>query len=189
MGRKKKNARSGVHGRKIHVNKYINQRGKTKECRKSVVSWQPASKEAPFVEMPTYQWPTTRTPKQYEVWFAELGDHSGTSVQSGTRPVLVISNDAANRNSPVITVIPLSSKLKKLELPVHIVITAEDCKMLRNEHLEESVLLVEQITTIDKVVLFNRLCQVTSVQKRHEIETAVTKQFAMQASARWEAQV
>lgn len=70
MGRKKKNARHSVHGRKIHVNKYINQCGKTKKCRKSAVSWRPASKETPFNDMPTYQWPTVRTPKQYEVWFA-----------------------------------------------------------------------------------------------------------------------
>lgn len=188
MGRKKKNARPREHGRKIHINKYINQRGKTKKCRKSAVSWQPASKETPFNEMPTYQWPTTRTTKQYEIWFAELGDHAGTSVQSGTRPVLVISNDVANRNSPVITVIPLSSKLKKLELPVHIVLTEKECEMLRDEHLEDSILLVEQITTIDKVVLFNRLCQVVSVQKKYEIEAAVKKQFAMRASARREAQ-
>ena len=166
MGRKKKNARHSVHGRKIHVNKYINQCGKTKKCRKSAVSWRPASKETPFNDMPTYQWPTVRTPKQYEVWFAELGDHSGTSVQSGTRPVLVISNDVANRNSPVVTVIPLSSKLKKLELPVHIVLTEKECEMLRDEHLEDSILLVEQITTIDKMVLFNRLCYVGSVQKK-----------------------
>ena len=169
MGRKKKNARHSVHGRKIHVNKYINQCGKTKKCRKSAVSWRPASKETPFNDMPTYQWPTVRTPKQYEVWFAELGDHSGTSVQSGTLPVLVISNDVANRNSPVITVIPLSSKLKKLELPVHIVLTEKECEMLRDEHLEDSILLVEQITTIDKLVLFNRFCCVVSVQKKYEI--------------------
>lgn len=193
MGRKKSNARPVAHGRKIHVNKYINQRGKTKQCRKSAASWKPAPKETPFHEMPTYQWPTTRTPKQYEIWFAELGDHYGTSVQSGNRPVLVISNDVANRNSPIITVIPLSSKLKKLELPVHVVLTEKDCEMLRDEHLEDSILLVEQITTIDKVVLFNRLCRVTSIQKKREIEAAVTKQFAMASthganSARGEAQ-
>ena len=46
MGRKKKNARHSVHGRKIHVNKYINRRGKTKKCRKSAVFWQPAQKES-----------------------------------------------------------------------------------------------------------------------------------------------
>ena len=188
MGRKKSNARPVAHGRKIHVNKYINQRGKTKQCRKSAASWKPAPKETPFHEMPTYQWPTIRTPKQYEIWFAELGNHYGTSVQSGNRPVLVISNDMANRNSPIITVIPMSSKLKKLELPVHIPVTGKDCEMLRDEELEESILLVEQITTIDKMVLCNRLCRVTSARKKQEIEAAVKKQFAMQACTGREAQ-
>ncbi len=80
--------------------------------------------------------------------------------------MLVISNDMANRNSPIITVIPMSSKLKKLELPVHIPVTGRDCEMLRDEGLEESILLVEQITTIDKLVLCNRLCRVTSTKKK-----------------------
>lgn len=187
MGRKKSNARTLPHGRKVHVNKYINKRGKTKE--KATVSRQTASKKMPCLETLPIQWlPTMRTPKQYEIWFAELGDHYGTSVQSGNRPVLVISNDVANRNSPIITVIPLSSKLKKLELPVHIVLNEGDCEMLRNEHLEDSILLVEQITTIDKMALSNRFCCVTSTQKKHEIEAAVTTQFAMRASTRGEAQ-
>ena len=142
MGRKKKNARSAAHGRKIHVNKYINQRGKTK--KRAVVSCQPAPNRVPIQEMPLTRWPVPKIPKQYEIWFAELGNHYGTSVQSGNRPVLVISNDMANRNSPIITVIPMSSKLKKLELPVHIPVTGRDCEMLRDEGLEESILLVEQ---------------------------------------------
>lgn len=94
----------------------------------------------------------------------------------------------ANRNSPIITVIPMSSKLKKLELPVHIPVTGRDCEMLRDEGLEESILLVEQITTIDKMVLCNRLCRVTSAKKKQEIEAAVKKQFAMQACMGREAQ-
>ena len=185
MGRKKKNARSAAHGRKIHVNKYINQR-KTK--KRAVVSCQPAPNRVPIQEMPLTRWPVPKIPKQYEIWFAELGDHYGTSVQSGNRPVLVISNDMANRNSPIITVIPMSSKLKKLELPVHIPVTGRDCEMLRDEGLEESILLVEQITTIDKMVLCNRLCRVTSAKKKQEIEAAVKKQFAMQACMGREAQ-
>jgi mRNA interferase MazF len=142
----------------------------------------------PIQEMPLTRWPVPKIPKQYEIWFAELGDHYGTSVQSGNRPVLVISNDMANRNSPIITVIPMSSKLKKLELPVHIPVTGRDCEMLRDEGLEESILLVEQITTIDKMVLCNRLCRVTSAKKKQEIEAAVKKQFAMQACMGREAQ-
>lgn len=186
MGRKKKNARSAAHGRKIHVNKYINQRGKTK--KRAVASCQPAPNRVPIQEMSLTRWPVPKIPKQYEIWFAELGNHYGTSVQSGNRPVLVISNDMANRNSPIITVIPMSSKLKKLELPVHIPVTGRDCEMLRDEGLEESILLVEQITTIDKMVLCNRLCRVTSAKKKQEIEAAVKKQFAMQACMGREAQ-
>ena len=56
------------------------------------------------------------------------------------------------------------------------------------EGLEESILLVEQITTIDKMVLCNRLCRVTSAKKKQEIEAAVKKQFAMQACMGREAQ-
>ena len=188
MGRKKSNARPIERGRKIHVNKYINQRGKTKPHRRSEASCKLTSKEPQFYELPADQWPATKIPKQYEIWFAELGNHYGTSVQSGNRPVLVISNDMAHRHSPIIPVIPRSSKLKKLELPVHIPVTGKDCEMLRDECLEESILLVEQITTIDKMVLCSRLCRVTSARKKQEIEAAVKKQFAMQACTGREAQ-
>ena len=51
-----------------------------------------------------------------------------------------------------------------------------------------TILLVEQITTIDKMVLCNRLCRVTSARKKQEIEAAVKKQFAMQACMGREAQ-
>ena len=79
-------------------------------------------------------------------------------------------------------------KLKKLELPVHIPVTGRDCEMLRDEGLEESILLVEQITTIDKMVLCSRLCRVISARKKQEIEAAVKKQFAMQVCTGREAQ-
>lgn len=109
--------------------------------------------------------------------------------EAGSAKFFVKDNgDMANRNSPIITVIPMSSKLKKLELPVHIPVTWRDCEMLRDEGLEESILLVEQITTIDKMVLCNRLCRVTSAKKKQEIEAAVKKQFAMQACMGREAQ-
>ena len=83
MGRKKSNARPVERGRKIHVNKYINQRGKTKPYRRSAASCKLISKELQFHELPADQWPVTKIPKQYEIWFAELGNHYGTSVQSG----------------------------------------------------------------------------------------------------------
>ena len=148
MGRKKSNARILPRGRKIHVNKYINKRGCTKH--KSAVTHnhstekQQESSHTTYDSFPAYNWPTTRIPKQYEIWFAELGNHYGTCVQSGNRPVLILTNDIANRYSQTFTVIPLTSKMKKLDLPTHIVLTEAHCEMLRAERLEDSILLVEQ---------------------------------------------
>ena len=180
MGRKKKNARSAAHGRKIHVNKYINQRGKTK--KRAVASCQPAPNRVLLQEMPLTRWPVPKIPKQYEIWFAELGNHYGTCVQSGNRPVLILTNDIANRYSQTFTVIPLTSKMKKLDLPTHIVLTEAHCEMLRAERLEDSILLVEQITTIDQSALFGRLCRVISAEKKQEIEQAVARQFDMHST-------
>ena len=182
MGRKKSNARPIERGRKIHVNKYINQRGKTKPHRRSEASCKLTSKEPQFYELPADQWPATKIPKQYEIWFAELGNHYGTCVQSGNRPVLILTNDIANRYSQTFTVIPLTSKMKKLDLPTHIVLTEAHCEMLRAERLEDSILLVEQITTIDQSALFGRLCRVISAEKKQEIEQAVARQFDMRST-------
>lgn len=182
MGRKKSNARSLPHGKKIHVNKYISKRGNTK---KKVTAFEvPNSNVHPnFEELPAHRWPTARVPKQHEIWFAELGNHYGTSVQSGNRPVLVITNDVSNRYSQTLTVIPLTSKMKKLELPTHVVLTKDHCEMLRAEQMEDSVLLIEQITTIDRSALYSRLCRVISAEKKQEIERAVARQFDMKQSA------
>lgn len=178
MGRKKSNARSLPHGKKIHVNKYISKRGNTK--KKITAFDAPNSSVHPaFEELPAHRWPIARTPKQHEIWFAELGDHYGTSVQSGNRPVLVITNDVSNRYSQTLTVIPMTSKMKKLELPTHVVLTKDHCEMLKAEQMEDSVLLIEQITTIDRSALYNRLCRVTSPEKKQEIERAVARQFDM----------
>lgn len=189
MGRKKSNARILPRGRKIHVNKYINKRGRTKRksaaaYNRSVEKQQESSQKdvVNYDSLPAYNWPTTRIPKQYEIWFAELGNHYGTCVQSGNRPVLILTNDIANRYSQTFTVIPLTSKMKKLDLPTHIVLTEAHCEMLRAERLEDSILLVEQITTIDQSALFGRLCRVISAEKKQEIEQAVARQFDMRST-------
>lgn len=186
MGRSNRNARSRPQGRRIHVNKYIGQIGRTKvkkpnrakvradRCQSSI----PAARDS-FSGGYSYRAGAGRIPKRYEVWFADLGDHPGTSVQSGNRPVLVISNDVGNLYSNTITVIPLTTKIKKLEMPTHIRISQADCWMYRDEALQESLLLAEQITTIDKSVLCNRLCRVNSQEKMQEIKRAVAAQLDM----------
>ena len=203
MGRNNKNARSRPHGRRIHVNKYINRIGRTKESSASHSSANStAQSRRGNAAKPTYACSgatspvpkatdlVTRSaafahkaygpaPRRYEVWFADLGDHHGTSVQSGNRPVLIISNDVGNLFSNTVTVIPLTTKFKKLEMPTHVVLCQEDCCMLRPEAMQDSLLLAEQITTIDKSALSNTLCRVFSQEKQSEIERAVAAQLGL----------
>ena len=78
-----------------------------------------------------------------DIFWAELGRDADGSMQTGGRPVLVISNNKANQHSPVITVIPITSKMCKAELPTHVLI--KECGLKK-----PSIVLAEQITSINK---------------------------------------
>ena len=183
MGRSNKNARSRPQGRRIHVNKYINKIGRTKDKRASRFKNSAANLTGQTRSENPRPWVTGPLPRRYEIWFADLGDHYGTSVQSGNRPVLVISNDVGNQYSQTLTVIPLTTKLKRMDMPTHIILTEEDCCMFRPQTLQDSVLLAEQITTIAKSALCGRVCRVTSKERKQEIEQAVATQLDMQRTS------
>lgn len=183
MGRSNKNARSRPQGRRIHVNKYINKIGRTKAKHVSCSKNSAANLTGQTRPETPRPWVTGPLPRRYEIWFADLGDHYGTSVQSGNRPVLVISNDVGNQYSQTLTVIPLTTKLKRMDMPTHIILTEEDCCMFRPQTLQDSVLLAEQITTIAKSALCSRLCRVTSKEKKQEIVRAVATQLDMQRTS------
>lgn len=177
MGRKNKNGRP-----KPHVNKYINQKGKLLKKRMLPRKERSTLKaEAEIVAETTASVP--QSVRRFEIWFAELGNHYGSSVQSGSRPVLVMSNDVANHYSSTLTVIPMTTVMKKLELPTHIPVSEADCQMYGSHtYLRESIALAEQVTTIDKKALRNVLCRVTSAEKQKEIEQALAGFFSMVAN-------
>lgn len=183
MGRKNKNGRP-----KPHVNKYINQKGKLLKKRPSLKKRMLPRKErstlaaeAKIVAQVTA--PAPQSVRRFEIWFAELGNHYGSSVQSGSRPVLVMSNDVANHYSSTLTVIPMTTVMKKLELPTHIPVSESDCQMYGSHtYLRESIALAEQVTTIDKKALRNVLCRVTSAEKQKEIEQTLAGFFNMTAA-------
>ena len=89
------------------------------------------------------------TVKRGNIWWAHLPDSGRSSVQSGVRPVLIVSNEAANTYSPVVSVVPLTSSLKKKRLPTHVEFT---CAALN----AKSIALCEQILSLDKSELMNR---------------------------------
>ncbi|MBQ7768738.1 MAG: type II toxin-antitoxin system PemK/MazF family toxin [Oscillospiraceae bacterium] len=78
-----------------------------------------------------------------DVFYADMGVNVG-SEQNGMRPVLVLQNDVGNEHSPTIIVAVLTSKVKKMYMPTHVYVGA------RFGLTEESVVLTEQLSTIDR---------------------------------------
>ena len=91
-----------------------------------------------------------------EVYYIDLTPTVG-SEQSGLRPCLVISNDMNNKHSPCITIIPFTSSVTKANIPTHITISANECGLR-----QASIALCEQIRTIDKRRIKNRIGVLTA---------------------------
>ena len=112
--------------------------------------------------------------KQHEIWLGNIPSSDGDHVQRGLRPVLIVSNDAANTHSPVITVVPLTSKLSKQHLPTHV--------FLHEQGLDKnSIALCEQIITLDKSHLIRRIGYVYKSFDRIAIRHALAVQLGMAA--------
>ncbi len=84
------------------------------------------------------------TVKRGDIFYADLSPVVG-SEQSGVRPVLIIQNDVGNRYSPTVICAAITSQINKAKLPTHIEI---DCG--KYSLVKDSVVLLEQIRTIDK---------------------------------------
>ena len=82
--------------------------------------------------------------KRGYVYYADLSPVVG-SEQGGVRPVLIIQNDIGNKYSPTVIVAAITSQINKAKLPTHIEISAHEYGLNK-----DSVILLEQIRTIDK---------------------------------------
>lgn len=82
--------------------------------------------------------------KRGDIYYADLSPVIG-SEQGGVRPVLIIQNDIGNRYSPTVIIAAITSQINKAKLPTHIEIIATDYGLPK-----DSVILLEQIRTIDK---------------------------------------
>ena len=77
------------------------------------------------------------------------------SEQGGVRPVLIIQNDIGNKHSPTVICAAITSKMNKAKLPTHVELNTKRCDMIR-----DSVILLEQLRTIDKQRLKERICHI-----------------------------
>ena len=82
--------------------------------------------------------------KRGDIFYADLSPVIG-SEQGGTRPVLIVQNDTGNKHSPTVIAAAITSQTGKARLPTHINITGGSVGLTK-----DSVILLEQIRTIDK---------------------------------------
>jgi mRNA interferase MazF len=82
--------------------------------------------------------------KRGDIYYADLSPVVG-SEQGGVRPVLIIQNDVGNKYSPTVIAAAITSQINKAKMPTHIELLAKDYGLNK-----DSVILLEQIRTIDK---------------------------------------
>ena len=89
--------------------------------------------------------------KRGDIYYADLSPVVG-SEQGGVRPVLIVQNDTGNRHSPTVIAAAITSQMGKAKLPTHIELQA-----MRYGLPKESVILLEQVRTLDKQRLGARI--------------------------------
>jgi len=115
------------------------------------------------------------TVKRGEIYYADLSPVVG-SEQGGVRPVLIVQNDTGNRHSPTVIAAAITSQMGKVKLPTHIELQA-----MRYGLPKESVILLEQVRTLDKQRLRQRMGQVDSdVMER--VDAAIAVSFGLSQS-------
>lgn len=89
-----------------------------------------------------------------DIYYADLRPVVG-SEQGGVRPVLIIQNDIGNRHSPTVICAAITSRMNKAKLPTHVELDKGRCSMVK-----DSVILLEQLRTIDKQRLREKICHI-----------------------------
>ena len=93
-----------------------------------------------------------------EIYLCRLPEEKDSSLQGGIRPCVIISNKIANRFSPILKIVPLTSKTKKLDLPCHVLIKQSS----KNGLSVDSMALGEQTRAIDRKHILGKIGELDS---------------------------
>ena len=110
-----------------------------------------------------------------EIYYADLSPVVG-SEQGGVRPVLVVQNDVGNKYSPTVIAAAVTSKMTKAKLPTHIEIAGRSYGLQK-----DSVILLEQIRTLDKRRLRERMGKVDGTVMQR-VDAAIAVSFGLSNS-------
>ena len=111
--------------------------------------------------------------KRGDMFYADLSAVVG-SEQGGIRPVLIIQNDTGNKYSPTVIAAAITSQTGKTKLPTHIEISSND-----NGLKSDSVVLVEQIRTIDKSRLKEKIGHIEDGKVMDKVNGAIGISFGL----------
>ncbi len=111
--------------------------------------------------------------KRGDLFYADLSPVVG-SEQGGIRPVLVVQNDVGNKYSPTIIAAAVTSQINKAKMPTHIEISAETYGLVK-----DSVILMEQIRTIDKKRLKEKIGHADD-ELMQRVNKALSVSFALE---------
>ena len=109
-----------------------------------------------------------------DIYYADLSPVIG-SEQGGLRPVLIVQNDVGNKYSPTVIAAAITSKMSKAKLPTHIDVFANQVGLAK-----DSVILLEQIRTIDKQRLKEKMGHLDD-NVMNEVNDAITVSFGLSA--------
>ena len=110
--------------------------------------------------------------KRGDIFYADLSPVIG-SEQGGVRPVLIVQNDVGNKYSPTVIAAAITSQINKAKMPTHIEISAEDYGLNK-----DSVILLEQIRTIDKKRLREKIGKLDE-QLMTRVNNAISISFGL----------
>ncbi|MBQ9674157.1 MAG: type II toxin-antitoxin system PemK/MazF family toxin [Ruminococcus sp.] len=112
------------------------------------------------------------TVKRGDIYYADLSPVVG-SEQGGVRPVLIVQNDVGNRYSPTVIAAAITSRHQKAKLPTHIEINGNSSGLAK-----DSVVLLEQIRTIDKRRLREKMGEVEN-GSMNKVDEALSISFGI----------
>ena len=114
--------------------------------------------------------------KRGDIYYADLSPVVG-SEQGGMRPVLIVQNDVGNKYSPTVIAAAITSKTSKSKLPTHIEVYADKYGLAK-----DSVILLEQIRTIDKTRLKEKMGHLDDYVM-NQVNDAITVSFGLELTA------
>lgn len=116
------------------------------------------------------------TIKRGDMFYADLSPVVG-SEQGGIRPVVIIQNDVGNKYSPTVITVAITSQLGKTKLPTHIAIDSKNVGLKTN-----SVILAEQVRTIDKSRLKEKIGHIEDKKMMEKIDNALEVSIGLQVA-------